>query len=122
MRKLTDKDVTFTIECLPEDLPIDGHCMASGNDQVDRECAQWIYDQLDRGNEWAWCTVRITATWNSYRGVDYLGACSYLSQEDFKQGGYYEDMKAVALTDLNEAIARDLQRASETVQLLTESV
>jgi len=29
-----------------------------------------------------------------------LGACSYKDEEDFKKGGYYEDMKKQAYNDL----------------------
>jgi hypothetical protein len=49
--------------------------------------------------------VKITAKWEGFEGHDYLGCCSYLSEEDFKNGGYWEDMKQQALDDLNRTVA-----------------
>jgi hypothetical protein len=104
-KPLTEADVEFTIECEPEHIPVKGNCSAI-DDETDAAQEKWVYDQLDSGNEWAWCCVKVTAQWKNYKGVDYLGCCSYLSEQDFIQGGYFEDMKAQALADLNASIAR----------------
>jgi hypothetical protein len=106
IRTLKPSDVTFTLECLAEDTPVRGNAMASGDDATDREAEDWVNCQLRDGNEWAWCTVKVTAEWQTFRGVAYLGCCSYLSEEDFRVGGYYESMKDEALDDLNESIER----------------
>ena len=87
------KEITFSTECQSEQEQVAGNAMASGDDQVDAECNAEIYRQLDSGNEWAWCCVRVVAEWNSLEGDDYLGCCSYASEEDFQSGGYFEDMK-----------------------------
>jgi hypothetical protein len=102
IRELTEADVDFVLECEPEDVPIEGNAMASGDDDVDAEAEQWVRDQLESGNEWAWCHVIVRARWNGLEGVDNLGCCSYKSEADFRQpGGYYDDMRAEALADLN---------------------
>jgi len=106
-RTLTADEVTFTIECLEEDLQIEGNAMASGDDAVDQGVYDWIRGELERGNEWAWCCVKVTAAWGGFRGEDYLGGCSYRSREDFEQSnGYCADMKDRALDDLNATIGR----------------
>jgi hypothetical protein len=106
MRKLTEHDVEFTLDHTPDRTPIHGNAMASGDPEVDHEAEQWIYAELARGNDWAWCEVRVTARWRMWVGADYLGACSYLNEEDFRRaGGYFADMKARALDDLNEQIS-----------------
>jgi hypothetical protein len=111
VRTLTEADVTFTVECEPEDIPVEGNALASGDDEADREAEQWVYDQLDAGNEWAWCTVKVTARWGDFEGVDYLGCCSYRSEEDFAAGdGYLPQMKQEALADLNRRLASVAQR------------
>jgi len=46
-----------------------------------------------RGN---WCYVIVTARWGCLEGSAYLGCCLYKSEEDFKGGGYYEDLKKEA--------------------------
>lgn len=97
---------TFAVECLPEDSAIDGNCMASGDDAFDRKCAAKIRRQLASGNDWAWCTVKVSATLGDLTGTDYLGCCSYASKADFiAPGGYYDDMKTSALDDLRAQLA-----------------
>ena len=98
--------VEYSIECLPEETSVKGNALASGDDAQDKEAEDWILAELDRGNEWAWCTVKVTATLGAFRGVDYLGCCSYHSEADFCQPGqYFEDMKGEALDDLKRNIA-----------------
>ncbi len=99
----TIKQVEFTLECMPEDLQIHGNASAIDED-TDNEIEQMIIDQLNDGNEWAWCCVKMTASWKGIEGTDYLGGCSYKSEEDFKKYGYYEDMKLQAYNDLIEQL------------------
>ena len=101
IKELTEKDVEFTVECLAEHDRPEGH-FDSGDPDADRETCAWIRKELDRGNDWAWCTVRVTALYRGFRGVDYLGACSYASEREFMEpGGYFDDMRRSALEALN---------------------
>lgn len=102
-RKLYEQ-VTFTVDCLPEDIPVKGNALASGDDVEDAKAEQWIYDELDAGNEWAWCCVKVTARWNGLEGTDFLGCCSYKSREDFERCDYYQDMHHIAFGNLMEQI------------------
>src|SRR5438876_910237 len=101
VRALTEREVEFLLECQPEEASIEGNCSAI-DDETDAETEQWIRAGLDRGNEWAWCYVMVRARWNGFEGWDSLGCCSYLSERDFRDGGYYEDMRRAALAHLNE--------------------
>lgn len=105
IKTLLPNEVEFTIECLNEDLSIRGNCMASGDDAFDKKCEDEIIDKLESGSRWAWCCVKVTAKYKGFEGVDHLGGCSYKDEEDFKNGGYFEDMKVQALADLNTNIA-----------------
>jgi hypothetical protein len=92
--------VEFTIECLPEEIPVKGNCSAI-DEETDRETEEHINNQLNSGNEWAWCCVKVTAKYKGIEGADYLGGCSYESEKDFtEQDGYYKDMKQAAFNDL----------------------
>lgn len=91
-------EVEFSLEYFPEDIPVKGNASAI-DEEADKETEDWIFDQLNRGNEWAWCRVKVTATWRGVEGEDHLGGCSYKSEKDFKEGGDFEDMK-------NEAYSR----------------
>ena len=107
MRALTLADCTITLTHEVDDLPIEGNAMASSDDQADRETEQWIRDQLDAGNAWAWAAVTVTVAWEGFEASDYLGGCSYKSEEDFREpGGYFDDMCAAALEALNEKVSQ----------------
>ena len=105
LRPLTEADVEFEIECVPEDRPVYGNA-STIDGETDAQVEQDIREELAHGNEWAWCLVRVTARWAEYEGYDYRGGCSHRSEEQFKHpDGYYPVMKARALADLNDVIA-----------------
>lgn len=105
-KPLTEKDVEFSVECYPEDITIEGNASAI-DDETDEKVIQWIKSELESGNEWAWCRVEVRAVWEGIEGVDHLGGCSYRSRENFMEpNGYYDDMKAVALGELNREVKR----------------
>lgn len=118
IKTLTKDDVEFTVECLEEDIPVRGNVMASGDDDLDREEEDRAINDLNSGNPWAWCTVKVTAKHPNLpgiEGVDYLGGCSYKSQADFEgQSGYFDDMKDRALEELN----REIQSHYEALKTL----
>jgi len=114
--KLTTKQKNFlrlhseiVVECLPEDLEIEGNASAI-DPETDAAIAQEIRDQLEAGNEWAWCCIMVSVSWKGFEGVDYLGACSYKSKADFMESdGYFPDMVARAFDELVEAIESDME-------------
>ena len=112
--RFDESKVTYTLECFPEEMSYVGNCSAI-DDETDRQQEAWIRSELQSGNEWAWCWVKVTARYKGIDGVvgiDTLGGCSYRSEEDFRQpGDYFDDMKAAALADLRaqlEAIAAEI--------------
>lgn len=101
----TIDEVEFSIECEDEDIPVRGNAISSGDDKHDRECEDEIIADYESGNYWAWCCVHVTAKWKSLEGDDYLGCCSYKSEEDFiRTSGYYDDMKQAAYNELIEKL------------------
>jgi hypothetical protein len=111
VRKLTAKDVTFSIEIEAEDTPVRGNFMASGDDAADKADEDAVIAKIESGDTWAWCTVFVWAKWKGHRAQANLGCCSYEGEADFKAGGYYEDMCAEALDALNadlQALANEL--------------
>ena len=64
---------TYAIECLPEDIPVEGNASAI-DPETDTEIAAEIRRQLESGNDWAWCTVCVTCTHtpSGITGTDYL--------------------------------------------------
>jgi hypothetical protein len=116
-KQLTEKDVEIILTCSPENEQIEGNASAITPD-VDRETVQWIKKELSDGNEWAWCTVTVIARIRvevarpgrvtecvTLEGFDHLGCCSYRGEADFRTpGGYFDDMKAQALDDLQAKV------------------
>ena len=100
--------VVYTLSISPEDMPVRGNAMVSGDDDADRETEDMIIEQLENDNQWAWCVVTVTARHPDIAGLsgaDHLGGCSYRNEAEFTQpGGYYDDMCAEALDDLLKQI------------------
>jgi hypothetical protein len=120
MRKLTEKDVTFSVSVEQDDIPVRGNAVASGDDRFDKECEDEILNRLRRNDVWAWARVTVTATWNRYTGHAGLGACSYKDEAEFREpGGYYDDMKQEALDALNAELALHAEALSELSEDVT---
>ena len=105
VRDLREDEVTFQVLCEPEYPAIRGNVLASGDDAEDQAAEELVIRQLEDGNEWAWCIVTVRASWEEFIGEDTLGGCSYRTREEFMvPDGYYPDMRAVALADLNQNV------------------
>lgn len=104
IKTLTAKDVEFVLECEPEHIDIRGNLTVSDDPVQDRKDEDKVIHQLNSGNQWAWCCAKMTAKYKGFEGVDYLGGCSYESEENFRKDGYFEDMKVQALGALNTNI------------------
>ena len=99
----------ISIHVTQDDCPVRGNAMASGDDDLDREVENMILARLDNGDVWAWASVEVRAEFRGLQASDYLGACSYRNQRDFKRNsGYFEDMVAAATNELADLVA-DLQ-------------
>ena len=95
------EDVEFSLNIEPEHIPVKGNAIVSGDVETDKKVEDEIFERLDRGDLWAWCTVEVTAEWKGLEGVNYLGCCCYADEKEFKaEGGHYEDMKQEAYNDL----------------------
>ena len=105
MKKITRDMVTLTLTADAEDDNPEGH-FASGDDEQDRKDCEAIRKDLDSGNDWAWCCAHLRGEFNGLRADAYLGGCNYDSREQFMEpGGYYDDMVAEVLADLNAQAA-----------------
>jgi len=104
-RRFFPEQVKFELKCEPDDIPVRGNAQASGDDRLDKECEDRIIAELESGNQWAWCTVVVEASWAAFTGWDALGACSYDDERSFREeGGYFRDMVRVAVEHLLERI------------------
>lgn len=99
--------VEIELKVFPEDIPVRGNAMVSGNDGFDAEIEDEIIDRLDSGNVWAWCTIEVTARYEGIPeivGSDHLGCCSYADEKDFRCDGYFDDMRETATDRLRERL------------------
>ena len=99
MKLPTIRQVTFEITVEPEHIPVRGNAMASGDAATDKRIEDRIIRDSD-WNEWAWCMVRVTASFNGFEGDACLGCCSYASERGFRRDGYWPDMKREAFDAL----------------------
>jgi hypothetical protein len=98
MKKITitlpePDQVEYRLEVLGEDTSIQ-------DQRFSPELEKQILDSANAGNIYAWFIAKVTADWKGVKGVDYLGGCSYESEENFKACGYWEDLKQSAYDDL----------------------
>ena len=100
---LEDKyDVSF--EALPEDIRVRGNALASGDNELDKEAEDEIISRLESGDIYAWFTAKVTVRDKYGREAsDYLGACCYEDEKDFKRGAYYLDMIKECLDQIEMA-------------------
>ena len=104
--------ILWTIETEPEDTPVRGNAMASGDPEFDREVEDSIINQLRRGNEWAWCTVKVTGFYLGLSASEYLGCCSYRDEEEFAGGAYYADMQNEITDRIHEQVNRIIKEGA----------
>ncbi len=123
MRKIRPDEVTFKLVAEDEDIPIRGNAMASGDDEADKKLEDELIDRLDRGDIWAWCYVKVTATLtlpdgSKIEGWAGIGGCSYESEKDFIESDcYYSDLKSEALDDLQKEVENEIQRGRSLAEL-----
>jgi hypothetical protein len=101
--KLPDiEDIEFTVECHEEwDHPND--CFAL-DDETQEEIVNKILTDLNNGNEWAWCGVRVVGKYKGLEADDFLGGCSYESEEHFRTCDYYADMRNIVYQNIIEQL------------------
>lgn len=109
MKPLTNKDVVFTIHADYEDIPVRGNAIASDDPAFDKQVEEEILDRLDNGDVWAWASVEVRGTYKGLKSSTYLGCCSYENEEAFRNDGYYEDMCAEVLADLNQKVSEIIE-------------
>lgn len=103
-KTLTLEDITWNLIAKQDDIPVKGNCSAI-DPETDEKAEQWINDQLEAGNVWAWASVEVRGSYKGLTASDYLVGCSYRSEDDFKQpGGYYDDMRAAVLEQLQSMV------------------
>ena len=92
------EEVSFSIETHWEDVPVLDHF--SDGLELGKDLEKRVLDRIDSGDSWAWCTVEVIGNFEGCKGSEFLGCCSYLDENDFKEGGYWEDMKQEAYREL----------------------
>ena len=78
-------DYRFRWYVMPDDTPVQGNALASGDEAEDKRYEGAILRRLDRGDVWAWCVVECECTHTSsgIKGSDYLGGCTYEDAKEF---------------------------------------
>ena len=103
LRDRIEREATIEVDALPEDAPVRGNAMASGDDEYDRQVEDNILAKLEY-EPWAWCTVRVRGQWRGLSADDYLGCCSYDGETDFTgpSNDYYDQMRQTVIDGLYE--------------------
>lgn len=101
--KTYTSEITIRVEL--DDCPVRGNALASDDATLDKQVEDEILARLDDGDVWAWACVEVNASFRGVSRSSYLGACSYVGEEDFKSDdGYYAEMVTEACEGLAELI------------------
>lgn len=92
--------ITFSIDVKPEDTPVRGNVLASGNEALNKAAEDEVLEELANDNIWAWCIVTVKAELDGHEASDVMGGCSYTSEEDFRKCDCFNDMKMSAALEL----------------------
>ena len=104
MKTLTKDMVNFTITPQDEYMSIQ-HALSEKETGTAEHQAYIDKVLLDGGaNPWLWCCVKVTAKFEGLKGTTYLGGCAYESEDDFKKGGYYEQMQDEVFEELKSQV------------------
>jgi hypothetical protein len=112
------KNVTYTVSIAPEDIPVRGNCQVSGDDALDKAAEDEVLERLYRGDDRAWCVVKVTAKLDDYSGTAYLGCCSLDDTYTAEQCAEDHGMKDEALADLQRTLALAVQSGERAAKLL----
>lgn len=107
MKTLTISDIDWELIATQDDCEVRGNALVSGDEDEDKRVEDEIIERLNNGDEWAWASVEVRGTFNGLVASDYLGCCSYANADDFKTGGYFDDMQ--------ENVLEQLQAAAESI-------
>ncbi len=109
--KITKETPGVSIQLIPED-EIEGPegFFDSGNSPEDRAADLAMFKdmraRLNAGDIWAWFSAKVTVSFDGLTSDQYLGACSYTDEADFRNDGVFDDMVSEAIDDLNAQIAK----------------
>lgn len=97
-------EILYRLYTTPDDTPVRGNALYSGDEATDRKCEDEILHRLDAGDTWAWASVKVEASIADsdvdITGTSYLGCCSYRNTRGFLRGGYWPYMMREALASL----------------------
>lgn len=112
-RTLTKEEINIRVMAYPEEIPVKGNAICSGDEDFDRQVESEILKRLEQDDVWAWATVRVTSEWECLSASEYLGCCCYADENEFREeGGYFDDMIHEALSNLNLRLRNLYERMS----------
>lgn len=124
LRQLTRSEVDFERSTEPDDTPIEGNVLASGDAKLDQEAEREVLERLQNDDHSAWCGVVVRARWTSAAGVTYEGraslwGCILTDRYSDADVARDHDLEGEALADLNARLARIVQSARDLYVELT---
>ena len=120
MAELAKAKVEYVLDVEPEDMPITGNAIASGDSAYDRQVEAELIQKRDSGDVWAWCTVTVKARFHDFEGWSTLGCVSCVDEADFRKNHYWQ-MCQEALNNLLDNLA-EAQAIGEKASLVREAL
>ncbi len=113
------KQVTYTVTIEQEECSLEGNVMVSGDDAADKAAEDEIRERLMRGDDSAWCSIKVTARLGDFEGSGYLGCVTLTDDYTAEQCAKDHGMYAEALEALKLELTRVAQAGTQAKRLLT---
>lgn len=113
IRDVTISEVEFFTEIEPEEI-------ITPKESFDDDGTQerQIREQLEQGNDYAWCQITVTAIWEGIAGVASLGGVSASDEAGALEVAAFYELKEEAVAHLNQEIQAYLEQAARIRGLL----
>jgi hypothetical protein len=105
----------LTIQCTP--FP----CKAEPEDYLNNSATAYVADirqQLNKGNEWAWCNVEVRAFSSEYPTIMsevWSCHCTYDGLEEFQRSESYTELRKAAIDALRQQLTGALAKVADAL-------
>jgi hypothetical protein len=111
-------EITYKIEVEQDDTRIRGNLCCTDDDEQDTKEENEVFRRLDNGDIYAWCLIKVTATFGRFSHSDYLVGNSLKDGSEVEEQVEFHGMKQEARLGLIKEIKQASTECSEFLSSL----
>jgi len=114
-------EIQYKIEAEQDDTPILGNLCCTDDPEQDTKEENEVFRRLNNGDIYAWCLIKVTASFGRFSYSDYLGGNSLKDEKEVEEQVEYHGMKQEARLGLIEEIKQANAEYLEFISLLEQT-